>query len=285
MQRTRTSPSSSPTSDSPKVYVGKAALLQRGARSVKGKLVTLGGEQGYQISNYDQIPPFLVSLVSPGDHWMYLSSTGALTAGRKSPEHALFPYVTEDKLHDAAPHTGPKTIVLIERQNETLLWEPFANRYDGIYRVTRNLYKNATGNKLTFVEINHDLSLHFQYSWQFSLTYGFIRKVHLESLWKYPIRMRVLDGLQNLLPSGLPSTLQDTRSSLVDAYKISELERGIGLYRLNSLIVDRPEPAEALTATTVWTLGPSSRINLSPRTILLSSHQLPLFSTRRCDPK
>jgi len=40
-------------------------------------------------------------------------------AGRVSPEFALFPCVTVDKLHGAATHTGAKTIVrIVERVRE-----------------------------------------------------------------------------------------------------------------------------------------------------------------------
>ena len=59
------------------------------------------------------MPPFLVSVISSADHWLFVSSSGGLTAGRVSPESTLFPYITVDKLHDAAPHTGCRTIVRV----------------------------------------------------------------------------------------------------------------------------------------------------------------------------
>ena len=37
------------------------------------------------------------------------------------------------------------------------VWEPFSNRFDGLYDFSRNLYKNVLGNKIMFEEINHDL--------------------------------------------------------------------------------------------------------------------------------
>jgi len=54
--------------------------------SVGGKHVTLDGEAFYQIANYDCMRPFFMSIVSGGDHWMFISSTGALTAGRRHPD-------------------------------------------------------------------------------------------------------------------------------------------------------------------------------------------------------
>jgi len=34
----------------------------------------------YRIPDFDQMPPFLMSIVSDSDLWMYVSSNGGLTA-------------------------------------------------------------------------------------------------------------------------------------------------------------------------------------------------------------
>ena len=34
--------------------------------------------------------PFFMSIVSNSDHWMFISSTGGLSAGRKNSNYALF---------------------------------------------------------------------------------------------------------------------------------------------------------------------------------------------------
>ena len=52
---------------------------------ITGDFVTIDGESFYKISNYNLMDPFLVSVVSNSDHWMFISSNGALTAGRKNP--------------------------------------------------------------------------------------------------------------------------------------------------------------------------------------------------------
>ena len=83
---------------------------------VSGDFVTLHGERYYVIRNVDGMPPFLVSLVSSSDHWMFVASNGGLTAGRVSPETALFPYVTVDKLYDSTLDTGSRTLVRVERE-------------------------------------------------------------------------------------------------------------------------------------------------------------------------
>ena len=47
-----------------------------------GQYVELFGETYYRIAHYDQMPPFFMSLVSSADHWLFIASTGGLTAGR-----------------------------------------------------------------------------------------------------------------------------------------------------------------------------------------------------------
>ncbi len=270
VQRTPTSHSSSQSSDSQSLYVGHSRLYPNDNRC-SGQLVERYGESWYRISNYDQLPPFLITLASVGNHWLFISSSGALTCGRHNAEHALFPYVTDDKLHDTAHDTGSKTLVRIARSNQTLLWEPFSSRHHGLYRIERNLYKNTVGNKLLFEEFNRDLSLRFSYSWQCVNDFGFVRRSRLESIWRYPMLIRIVDGISNILPSGVSTELQRSRSTLVDAYKVNELEKQVGVFSLSSLIVDHPVPEEALRATLVWQNG--SR----PHAILLSTRQLDAY--------
>ncbi|MDH5584611.1 MAG: hypothetical protein OEY82_12165, partial [Gammaproteobacteria bacterium] len=82
------------------------------------------GERFYCIRDVDDIPPFFISVVSSDDHWLFVSSTGGLTAGRVSPETALFPYVPVDRIHESLPHTGPRTIVRLHRVDGMRFWEP-----------------------------------------------------------------------------------------------------------------------------------------------------------------
>ncbi|HSR88543.1 MAG TPA: hypothetical protein VLL07_06275, partial [Pontiella sp.] len=93
-----------------KVFVGGCELHSSGA-DVKGSYVELDGELFYQIQNHDHMAPFFMSIVSDSNHWMFISSNGALTCGRRNPESALFPYYTDDKIQDAQDQTGPGTIV------------------------------------------------------------------------------------------------------------------------------------------------------------------------------
>ena len=224
---------------------------------IEGKLIDFENEKYYKISNSDAMRPFFMSIVSDSNHWMFISSNGGLTAGRKDSGTALFPYYSDDKITESADFTGSKTILRIHTQDKTRLWEPFSNRYIGIYNITRNLYKNSFGNKVVFEEINEDLDLTFRYQWSSSDKYGFVKKSTLISSSDKEISITVLDGIQNILPYGVDQGLQNRQSNLVDAYKKNELEpkAGLGIYALSAIIVDRAEPSEALKAATVWSLG------------------------------
>ena len=58
---------------------------------VVGHFIDMHEERFYAIRNMQNMAPFFVSLISDSDHWLFVSSTGGLTAGRVSPETALFP--------------------------------------------------------------------------------------------------------------------------------------------------------------------------------------------------
>ena len=126
---------------------------------VAGEYVPLLGEVFYKIENYDSMEPFFMSIVSSSDHWMFISSSGGLTAGRVNAEQAIFPYYTVDKLTENSENTGSKTILLVKRARRTSLWEPFSDRQRGSYATRRNLYKNVSGTALVFEEHNLDLGL------------------------------------------------------------------------------------------------------------------------------
>jgi hypothetical protein len=240
---------------------------------VNGKQIVFENENYYKISNSDAMRPFFMSIVSDSNHWMFISSNGGLTAGRKDSESSLFPYYTDDKITESAEITGSKTILQVHAVDKTYLWEPFSTRYVGIYKTQRNLYKNNYGNKVVFEEINEDLGLTFRYQWNSSDKYGFVKKSTIINDTSNEIQVTVLDGIQNIIPFGVISDLQNRQSNLVDAYKKNELEAevGIGIYALSAIIVDKAEPSEALKATIAWSTG------IENAKYLVSSLQLDAF--------
>ena len=153
------------------------------------KIVEINNEKYLKISNADHLRSFFMSLVSPSNHWMFISSNGGLTAGRKSAKYSLFPYYTDDKVTEFAHITGSKTIFKVEGQNAVHFWEPFSNLYSDQYQLTRNLYKSIYGHKLIFEEINHSLQLQFSYEWNTSDEFGFIKKSKVENLGRDAIEM------------------------------------------------------------------------------------------------
>ena len=241
--------------------------------AISGEFIDIQGERFYLIRNVDKMAPFFISLVSASDHWLYISSNGGLTAGRVSPETALFPYVTVDKIHESSAHTGSKTLVRASIDDIEHEWEPFNMEHDGRYHINRHLYKNELGNKLYFEEINHDLRLVFRYNWMTSDQYGFVRKCELENFSEKPVKIDMVDGLQNILAAGTPRFIQTNSSNLIDAYKWTELDEqtGIAYFTLYSGITDRPEPHESLKANTVFCLG------LAGHKVLICSEQLDHF--------
>jgi hypothetical protein len=256
------------------IFIGRT-VQKRQEKNPKGEYVHLLGEIFYKIAHYDSLAPFFMSLVSSSNHWMFIVSTGGLSAGRINANHALFPYYTVDKLTENNENTGAKAIFLIERDKDKFLWEPFSNRQEGIYDVERNLYKNIPGNVLVFEEINHDLGLTYRYAWRTGDTFGFIKSSWLINNVSTPCRVEMLDGIQNLLPAYVTEVTQNTFGSLLDAYKKNELDpkTGLGIYALNSTLTDLAEPSESLLATVAWQVG------LQADGYLLSSHQVESFRT------
>jgi hypothetical protein len=240
---------------------------------VKGEMINFENEAYYKIENSNEMRPFFMSIVSDSNHWMFISSNGGLTAGRKNSEHSLFPYYTDDKITESADITGSKAIFQVLKNGNIYLWEPFSQRQIGLYKVQQNLYKNTYGNKVIFEEINEELGLTFRYQWNSTDKFGFVKKSTLINNSSEKLEVTFIDGLQNIIPSDVETDLQNSRSNLVDAYKKSELqlESGIGVYALSSIIVDKAEPSEALKANTVWSIG------IENPTYLLSSLQLDNF--------
>ena len=254
------------------LYVNNAPI-QIHPQPVAGGYVEMLGETYYRISDYDQMPPFFMSLVSSADHWLFISSSGGLSAGRIDADSALFPYETEDKISNHHELTGSKTILRAQRGGQWYLWEPFSNRYAGLYRIEHHLYKNVLGDKLMFEAINLDLKLRMRLMWRTSDRFGFVKSCWLQNDGQETCEIELLDGLQNILPSGATEALQTSFSSLLHAYKRNELDeaRGMGIYELSATLTDQAEPSESLMATVAWQNG------LPAELYLLCSDQLDSF--------
>lgn len=246
----------------------------KSSEQVSGEFVTILDDEYYRIENYDALDPFFITLVSSSNHWLFISTTGGLTAGRIDANHALFPYYTDDRITENSENTGSKTIILLDDGDRKNVWMPFSTRYQGVYEIKRNIYKNRPGTSIIFEEINHTLQLTYRYAWRTTERFGFVKTAYLVNDRDNACSVNIVDGLQNLLPAQVSTDVQNTFSNLLDAYKMSELHppTGLGLFSLSSRLTDLAEPSEALRTNTVWQVG------LDDVTHLLSSMQLDAFA-------
>ncbi|MEM6671782.1 MAG: hypothetical protein AAF726_03000 [Planctomycetota bacterium] len=210
-----------------------------------------------RIENVDRMRPFLTTLASSSDHWAFVSSTGALTAGRRNASHALFPYRTVDRLHDARGRVGGATIV---RTASGELWEPFASAEEHARDVARSIERCLLGSLVTLVERDHDLGLEIRQTWTSSERHGLVRHVEISNFGRESHELALLDGVLDLLPASIDPGMAANLSNLVDAYRMSEVVLGVGLFGLGSVPVDRAEPSEALSATSAWCSAPGPRL-------------------------
>lgn len=254
------------------LYAGQNTI-HTNDKKAQGQFITVQGEKYYEIANYDAMPPFFISLASDTDLWMYLASTGGLTAGRRSPEQALFPYYTDDKITEQYEQTGPKTILHVTLDGKTYLWEPFSQRMEGLYAIQRKIAKSTVGNKIIFCEENTTLGLRFSYLWAPAGQHGWVRRATIENLSAQELTITLVDGLQNVLPAGVERKTQNEFSTLVDGYKKTELvpNTSLVLFRMEAILVDRAEPSESLFCNTVYALG------LKDAQYFVSSNPLHLF--------
>lgn len=222
-----------------------------------GKFVSFLDEEYYKMENYDQMTDFFMTITSASDVWNTLWSKGGISAGRIDCNHALFPYYTADKIADAKTYTGSYTAILVEHQGETFVWEPFTKSAEENYEIRRNLYKNTTGSKVYFEEINKDLGIAFTYGWTSSKKFGLVKHSFislLDEVNAITCKIKILDGCRNILPACVDANFQNTRSVLLDAYKKTDYDSisGLTLFCVSSVVTDKAEPSEGLYANTCW---------------------------------
>ena len=143
------------------------------------------GRAFYTITDVDRMPPFLMSIVSDGDRWMFISSTGALTAGRGDATQALFAYETEDRLHRTARQVGPATAIRLA--GSSAVWQPFLPT--DLAPGARSLHKSVVGDEVVFVEHHAASGLEFSYRWTSTDRFGFVREATLANRGPAPVSM------------------------------------------------------------------------------------------------
>jgi hypothetical protein len=218
--------------------------------------VDIDGSTFYVIPDLGPLDPFLMSLVSDSDHWCFISSAGALTAGRRDMETALFPYETDDRLHLATGISGPVTVLRVSAGNGTAVWEPYSRH--PVAGVRRAVAKSTLGDVVLFEEANENLGLAMRFRWATSGRFGLVRQTSLVNIGSTKQRVRLVDGIVNVLPAGLAPDQYRTMSNLTNAYRRSEIVAGAGnvaLHTVEALMVDQAIPAESLRASVTWSTG------------------------------
>ena len=234
--------------------------------------VLVDGEPHLCIRNVNLMTPFLMTVVSDSDLWMFLGSNTGFTAGHRNPDRAIFPYQTVDKILHQPKASGVLSLIDVDGA----LWEPWSTTAPTA-EITRNLYKHTSGTSVRFEEIHHVLATKFTWSLTTSEQFGIVRFCDLENLSTSPRRIRMLDGWHHMLPPGVTQGTFSRYSYLAAAYMRHEalIDRGMGIYTLNSGISDRAEPSESLRAGVAWSLGHADPV------LLLSDRQVEAFRGNR----
>jgi hypothetical protein len=233
----------------------------------------MAGQRYACIRNVDDLEPFLMSIVSDSDAWLFVGSNSPFTAGRVDPDGAIFPYQTVDKLLAHADGSGSLSAFRVRRGSEgPSLWEPWRSDSNAL-AITRNLYKHVLGTNVLFEEINHELGLRFTFSLSTCTQFGLVRHAVLENIGSGRVQVEYLDGFQMLLPAGVGAESYAGMSYLAGAYMRHEVlpDVPLAIYTLNSAMQDEPRPYESLRATGAWSVG-----HLHPE-VILSDRSLRAF--------
>ena len=219
--------------------------------------VDLFGREFYRIADFDRMEPFFMTVVGSGDAWLFMSSTGGLTAGRVQPDSALFPYYTDDKVSESAGRTGGLSLLRVQT--------PASGDSSGSRspRTTSPAGRGGTSTRISSAarwssrRSEHDLGLRLRVAWQTGSRFGIVRTCELTNVGEAVSDVEILDGLVNVLPAGVGVNVQNGLSNLLDAYKRSEVDvpSGLGMFWLSSRLTDLAEPSESLHANVAWHVG------------------------------
>ena len=240
------------------------------ADSPSGRFVERNGRQLYEIDHVESMSPFLMTVVGDTDLWMFLSSSGAFTAGRVEADRCLLPYETDDRLHALGGIAGPVTMV---RFADGRIWRPLWSRPEG-GGLSRTLRRSLVGDHVEFEEVDEQTGLALRVELGLSDTHGIVRRCELRApAGSDPVECELIDGYVNVMPAGVPLFLQQAMSTLVDGYKRTEriAENGPAIYALEATITDRAEAIEAMHVNAVWHVG------LDEATVSLSDDALREF--------
>ena len=106
------------------IYLGTTAL-HLAADKIKFDEIIRKGESCYKIANSDAMRPFFMSIVSNSNHWMFISSNGALTAGRKNSDQASSLIIPMIRLPSLAITLGQPQSFWCTKETRLFFGNPF----------------------------------------------------------------------------------------------------------------------------------------------------------------
>jgi hypothetical protein len=236
--------------------------------------IVIDGVSWTGIRDTEAMTPFFTTSVGDNDVWLFAGSNGALCAGRRDPELAVFPYQTVDRILDNPRSSGALTLFLIAGPDGSQrLWEPWAD-LPAVHPRRRSLYKNPEGNGLCFEEEELTSGLVFRTVLSSCDRFGLVRECSLSNRGAQEIKLRCLDGWHRLVPPGVGTDMWMNFSCLAQAYMRHDRIPGVpmGVFTLNAAITDRAEPMEVQRAATAWATGLPADAGY-----LLSTRQVDLF--------
>ena len=118
------------------------------------------GREYSAIEDHDRLAPFLMAVVSSTTRGCSSRASAFRRPGADRPASSLFPYQTDDRLHDSAGVAGPHTSIRVTRGGATTLWRPLDGRGTETFRLERRLLKTTHCEAVMFEERNLDLRPH-----------------------------------------------------------------------------------------------------------------------------
>ena len=137
---------------------------QPARRRYRGSSSSIDGVDMYRISDFDQMPPFLMSIVSDSTIGCTVSTSGgsppveSTRIGPSSPTRLMTACTVPAAQPDPSHCCGSIA------SDGSSLWEPFTDE-PAQHRPSRNLYKSLVGDTVVFEETREDLGLTFRYRW------------------------------------------------------------------------------------------------------------------------
>ena len=253
------------------VWLGSTPCPRRSGSAAGG--FTLLDDQPYSyIDHVDRLAPFLMTVVSASDLWLFVCSNGPFTAGRADPDGGLFPYQTVDKIMRHPYTSGSVTALLVHRDGRWMLWEPWRES-SRAYGIRRRLCKHVYGTAVVFEETNTDLELCFRWGLTTCDRYGLVRECSIQNLGPRPVSVRYLDGWQQMIPPGVSQDFYARYSYLSSAYTRHERpgDLPMGVLSLSAAMGDSPDPRESLRMAAAWSIGHPNPV------VLLCDRQVEAF--------